>query len=71
MRFDGFYVGNINIVYVTDFVLAYSLSYTRYSTIDPYDKKTARTTCVAIKHDALNELFRLPVLRTESKAMQN
>ena len=39
MRFDCFYVGNRNIVYVTDFVLAYSLSYTRYSTIDPYDKK--------------------------------
>ena len=67
MRFDGFYVGNINIVYVTDFVLAYSLSYTRYSTIDPYDQKTARTTCVAVKH----ELVRLPVLRPASKAMQN
>ena len=64
-------VGNINIVYVTDFVLAYSLSYTRYSTIGPYDKKTARTTRVAAKHDTLNELVRLPVLRTASKAMQN
>ena len=71
MRFDGFYVGNINIVYVTDCVLAYSLSYTRYSTIDSYDKKTARTTRVAVKHDTLNELVRLPVVRTESKAMQN
>ena len=71
MRFDGFYVGNINIVYVTDFVLAYSLSYTRYSTIGPYDKKTARTTRVAAKHDTVNELVRLPVLRTASKAMQN
>ncbi len=39
MRFDGFYVGNINIVYVTDFVLAYSLSYNRYITIDSFDKK--------------------------------
>ena len=46
MRFDGFYVGNINIVYVIDFVLAYSLSYTRYSTIDPYDtKKRTNNTC--------------------------
>ena len=60
MSFDGFDVGNIKIVYVTDFVLTYCLSYTRYSTIDPYDKKTARTTRVAVKHDTLNELVRLP-----------
>ena len=39
--------------------------------VDPYDKKTARTTRVAVKHDTLNELVRLPLLRTASKAMQN
>ena len=58
MRFDGFYVKKHinNFVYVADFVLTYSLSYTRYSIIDPYDKThNARTTRVAIKHDTLNE----------------
>ena len=34
-------------------------------------KKTARTTRVAVKLDTLNELVRLPVLHTASKAMQN
>ena len=35
MRFDGFYLEN---VYVTDSVLTYSISDTRYTTIDPHDK---------------------------------
>ena len=34
-------------------------------------KKNARTTRVAVKLDTLNELVRLPVLHTASKAMQN
>ena len=38
MRFDGLYLENISIVYVTDYGLTYSISDTRYTTIDPHDK---------------------------------
>ena len=41
MRFDGFYLENIYIVYVTDFVLTYSLLDTRHTIIDPHDKTNA------------------------------
>ena len=44
MRFDGFYLENISIVYATDFVLTHSLSDTRYTTIDHHDKNNVRTT---------------------------
>ena len=50
MRFDGFYLENISIVYVTDYVLTYSVSDTRYTTIDPRDKNNVRT-----KRARLNE----------------
>ena len=50
MRFDGFYLENISIVYVTDSVLTYSISDTRYTTIDPHDKNIVRT-----KRARLNE----------------
>ena len=43
MRFDGFYLENISIVYVTDSVLTYSISDTRYTTIDPLEKNIVRT----------------------------
>ena len=44
MRFNCFYVENISTVYVTDCVLIYSLSYSRYAIIDPHDKNSVRTT---------------------------
>ena len=44
MRFNCFYVENISIVYVTDSVLTYSLSYTRYTIVDHHDRNIVRTT---------------------------
>ena len=39
-----FLCGNISIAYVTDSVLTYSLSYTRYTIVDHHDKNNVRTT---------------------------
>ena len=44
MRFYCFYVENISIVYATDSVLTYSISYSRYAIIDHHDKNNVRTT---------------------------
>ena len=54
MRFDGFYLENISIVYVTDYVLTYSVSDTRYTTIDPHDKNHVRTTRARLNECMMN-----------------